>query len=65
MAPIVSSIEIDRKPDDVFAYFDDLAHYAKIQGHLQPTFSAFRSNCVSAATNFSGRETRGVNSYRE
>ena len=34
MAPIVSSIEIDRKPDDVFAYVDDLAKHGEWQQQI-------------------------------
>jgi uncharacterized membrane protein len=34
MAPIVSSIEIDRKPDDVFAYVDDLAKHGEWQHQI-------------------------------
>lgn len=31
MAPITASIEIARRPDDVFAYLDDLARHGEWQ----------------------------------
>jgi uncharacterized membrane protein len=31
MTPIVDSIEIDRKPEDVFAYYEDLARHGEWQ----------------------------------
>ena len=34
MAPIVNSIEINRKPDDVFAYVDDLAKHGEWQQQI-------------------------------
>jgi uncharacterized membrane protein len=34
MAPFVDSIEINRTPDDVFAYFDDLAKHAEWQQQI-------------------------------
>src|SRR6266581_8437234 len=37
MAPIVDSIEIDRSPEDVFAYVDDLGKHAEWQEQLVST----------------------------
>jgi uncharacterized membrane protein len=34
MAPIVDSIEINRKPEDVFAYFDELAKHGEWQQQI-------------------------------
>jgi uncharacterized membrane protein len=34
MAPFVNSIEINRKPDDVFAYVDDLAKHGEWQQQI-------------------------------
>jgi uncharacterized membrane protein len=34
MAPIVDSIEINRKPEDVFAYFEDLAKHGEWQQQI-------------------------------
>lgn len=34
MAPITASIEITRRPEDVFAYLDDLARHSEWQGEL-------------------------------
>lgn len=34
MTPIVDSIEIDRKPEDVFAYVDDLAKHGEWQEQI-------------------------------
>jgi uncharacterized membrane protein len=34
MAPIVDSIEIDRSPDDVFAYYTDLAKHGEWQEQI-------------------------------
>lgn len=34
MAPIVESIEIDRRPEDVFAYVDDLGKHAEWQEQI-------------------------------
>jgi uncharacterized membrane protein len=34
MAPIIDSIEINRKPEDVFAYFEDLAKHGEWQQQI-------------------------------
>ncbi|MFL5961533.1 MAG: SRPBCC family protein, partial [Gaiellaceae bacterium] len=34
MAPFVDSIEINRTPEDVFAYFDDLGKHAEWQQQI-------------------------------
>src|SRR5205807_4922573 len=37
MAPIVDSIEINRRPEDVFAYMDDLGKHAEWQDQIVST----------------------------
>ena len=37
MAPIVNSIEIDRTPDEVFAYVDDLGRHSEWQQQIEST----------------------------
>src|SRR5437870_4144723 len=37
MAPIVNSIEIDRTPDEVFAYVDDLGRHGEWQQQIEST----------------------------
>lgn len=34
MAPIIHSVEIDKAPEDVFAYLDDLGRHSEWQGQL-------------------------------